>query len=95
MAFTMSYGAAPSPAPIGASPAAPAPKKRVPTRIRKGNSLQAQAQALFDPALASSGDASAPRPQTEMPDNGDAALLVPAEVSAEAESTQGGKPTRE
>jgi len=48
MAFKMSYGATPPVVPAKAAPAAPATKK-APSRARKGASLQAKAQALFEP----------------------------------------------
>ena len=48
MAFTMSYGTSLPPA--KPAPASPAQKPRS-ARARKGSSAQAQAEALFDPAL--------------------------------------------
>ena len=65
MAFTMSYGISPSPAPTEAIQKAASPKKPAPRRARKLGSLQTQAQALFDPAQA--------RPSETSPHEGDGA----------------------
>lgn len=66
MAFTMSYGITPSPAPTETPQEAAAPKKSAPRRARKLGSLQTQAQALFDPALARPSEAPPHHAATDM-----------------------------
>ena len=60
MAFTMSYGVTPPPAPAETPPKATAPKRLAPHRGRKHSDLQAQAQAVFDPTPARSAEAPSP-----------------------------------
>ncbi len=60
MAFTMSYGVTPPPAPTETPPKATAPKKPALHRGRKHGDLQAQAQAVFDPALVQSSEVLSP-----------------------------------
>ena len=67
MAFTMSYGATPSPPPAESPPKATVRKTSVASRGRKHSDLRAQAQAVFDPALAQTSDASSPSVATEAP----------------------------
>ena len=53
MVFRMSYGAAPpAQAKAAPAPAAPASKKTASPRVRKTGSLKEKAEALFDPASA-------------------------------------------
>ncbi len=80
MVFKMSYGITP-PSPAAPSLAAPA-KARPPSRSRKGSSSHAQAEALFDPTLARSGNTPASPLLTDAPDDG-AAGPVLAEKDAE------------
>jgi hypothetical protein len=88
MAFTMSYGVTPSPARAETLPKVIAPKKPTLHRTRKDNDLHAQAQALFDPALAQNSEALSPPAAMDVPKDG-AALLIPAEEDAAAPSTHG------
>jgi len=74
MAFTMSYGATPSSAPAETISKVAAPKKPAPRRGLKRGSLQTQAQALFDPALARSPEAPSPAAM-DVPDDGAASPL--------------------
>jgi len=79
MAFTMSYGATPSSAPAETISKAVVPKKPAPRRGLKRGSLQTQAQALFDPALARSPEAPSPEAPSpaamDVPDDGAASPL--------------------
>jgi hypothetical protein len=69
MAFTMSYGATPPPTPTETPPKATAPKTPVPYRGRRHGDLRAQAQAVFDPALAQTFEAPPPSAAMDVPED--------------------------
>lgn len=91
MAFTMSYGVTPPPAPAETIPKVAAPKKPASHRGRKHSSLQAQAQGLFDPALAQRAEAPLPPAATDMPENG-ATPLALSDEDAAAQTAHGLSP---
>ncbi len=69
MVFRMSYDITPPSVTVATSPAIAVPKTRPLSGGRKGNSPHVQAEALFDPALARSGDTKASLPQADMSDD--------------------------
>lgn len=93
MAFTMSYGVTPPPAPTETPLKATAPKKPAPHRGRKHGDLQAQAQAqaVFNPASAPSFEASASPAAMGVPEDG-AALPTSADGVAPAPGVHDGLP---
>ena len=86
MAFTMSYNVIPPPVPTKTLPKVMPSKKSVLHRAHKDNNLQAQAQALFDPAPAQTSEVPSRPAAMNVPENGAALPPLPEEDAA-AQST--------